>query len=83
MVVENKTFLSGRYAGLLVLLLSFILLVGCGSLKTNKKFYEPITVELRNGNYETAAVQIETARSEKKYQNKDRFVYFIDAGLAY
>jgi len=82
-VVADKIFLSGRYAGLLALLLSFLLLVGCGSLKTNKKFYEPITAELQNGNYKTAAAQIETARSEKKYQNKDRFVYFIDAGLAY
>ena len=83
MVVENKISLSGRYAGPLVLLLSFILLASCGSLKTNKKFYEPITVELQNGNYETAVAQIETAQSEKKYQKKDRFVYFIDAGLAY
>lgn len=67
----------------MALLLSFILLTGCGSLKTNKKFYEPITAELQNGNYETAVAQIETAQSEKKYQKKDRFVYFIDAGLAY
>lgn len=83
MVIGDKTFFPGRYAGPMVLLLSFLLLVGCGSLKTNKKFYEPITAELQNGNYESAAMQIETARSEKKYQNKDRFIYFIDAGLAY
>ncbi|HHI02059.1 MAG TPA: hypothetical protein ENL22_00890, partial [candidate division Zixibacteria bacterium] len=67
----------------MVLLLSFLLLTGCGSLITNKKFYEPITVELQNGNYKAAVSQIEAARAKKKYQNKDRFVYFIDAGLAY
>jgi len=72
-VINGRIILSGRYAGPLVLLLSFLLLTGCGSLITNKKFYEPITVELQNGNY----------KAKKKYQNKDRFVYFIDAGLAY
>ncbi len=83
MVINGRIILSGRYAGPLVLLLSFLLLTGCGSLITNKKFYEPITVELQNGNYKAAVSQIEAARAKKKYQNKDRFVYFIDAGLAY
>jgi len=82
-VINGRIILSGRYAGPLVLLLSFLLLTGCGSLITNKKFYEPITVELQNGNYKAAVSQIEAARAKKKYQNKDRFVYFIDAGLAY
>lgn len=72
-----------RQAGPLALLLSLLFLTGCGSLATKKKFYEPITVELQNGNYSAAAKQIEAARAKNKYQNKDRFVYFVDAGLAY
>ncbi len=67
----------------MVLLLSLLMISGCGSLATRKEFYTPIAAELQKGDYSAAARQIETACSEKKYQNKDRFVYFVDAGLAY
>lgn len=68
-------------AALSLLLLSF--LVGCSSVATQKKFYQPIVTELRRGNYTDAAKQIEAAREKGKYKNKDRFLYFLDAGLAY
>ncbi len=66
--------------GLLILLFLF---VGCGSVATQKAFYEPITAELKDGNFHSAAQRIEAAKAENKYKKKDRFLYYIDAGLAY
>jgi uncharacterized protein len=63
-------------------LLSLIVLVGCSSLSTQKKFYEPITVDLHEAEYDSAVHKIEVAREKKKYADKDRFIYFMDAGLA-
>ena len=61
--------------------LPLILSAGCSSVATNKKFYEPITTELRSGNLTNAAQMIETAREKNKYTEKDRLLYFIDAGM--
>ncbi|UCB53013.1 MAG: hypothetical protein JSV10_02680 [Candidatus Zixiibacteriota bacterium] len=65
------------------LLLSLLLSVGCGSVTTQKGFYEPITADLENSNFEAAARRIEAAKAENKYKKKDRFLYYVDAGLAY
>ncbi len=56
-------------------------LSGCSSIATKNKFYEPITAELRSGNPDGATLMLETAREQKKYSQKDRLLYFIDAGL--
>ncbi len=63
--------------------LALLVIGGCSSLATQNKFYEPITAELRSGNVETAAQMLETAREKKKFAEKDRFLYFVDAGLLY
>ncbi|MEW5995762.1 MAG: hypothetical protein AB1744_15400, partial [Candidatus Zixiibacteriota bacterium] len=68
---------SVRAAASLLLLLA----AGCGSVATRKGFYEPITTELRSGNSTGAAQLLETAREGNKYAEKDRLIYFIDAGL--
>ena len=60
-----------------------LVLVGCSSLATRKGFYEPITIDLQSGNYEAAVLKVEEARASKKYAEKDRFLYFIDSGLAH
>ncbi|MBN1211343.1 MAG: hypothetical protein JXA92_02090 [candidate division Zixibacteria bacterium] len=65
------------------LLVPLLIVAGCGSVATRKGFYEPITAELRSGNVDSAAVLLETAREKKKYAQKDRLVYFLDAGLLY
>ena len=64
-------------------LLILIFLSGCGSMATRKDFYDPITVELRARNYQAAAAGLEEARAKGKFGEKDRFVYYVDAGLAY
>lgn len=61
--------------------LPLVLLVGCSSVATKKKFYEPITAELRSGNSQAAARMLEAARDKNKYAQKDRLLYFIDAGM--
>ena len=62
----------------------FLLTVaGCSFLATQKGFYEPITAALQSGDYEAAAQNIEAAREAKQFANKDRFLYYIDAGLAH
>lgn len=83
MVISNN---PGRPvpAAFCLLSLGLILwLTGCSSLSTRKAFYEPITAELRAGNYQGAVQKIEAARDKGKYAEKDRFLYYIDAGLAY
>ncbi len=62
-------------------ILPLILLAGCSSVATKKKFYEPITAELRSGNSVAAAQMLEAAKDKNKYAQKDRFLYFIDAGM--
>ena len=68
---------------ILWLLLPLLILSGCGSVATRKGFYEPITAELQSGNVDSATVLLEIAREKKKYGQKDRLVYFLDAGLLY
>ncbi len=58
-----------------------ITLISCGSVATKKGFYEPITAELRGGNRAGAAELIEAAKADNKYAQKDRLIYFLDAGL--
>jgi len=83
-VVESRdlTGASARGAAL-GLLLSLLFCVGCGSVATQKGFYEPITAELKNGDFHSAAQRIEAAKAKDKYKKKDRFLYYVDAGLAY
>jgi hypothetical protein len=54
---------------------------GCGSLRTRTGFYEPITASLRNHEFDAAIQGVEAARASNKYQDKDRFLYYIDAGM--
>jgi uncharacterized protein len=60
-------------------LLTAIIISGCGAVATRTKFYKPITVELDAGNYAKAAAEFEKA----KFDNKDRFLYYIDSGALY
>ncbi len=48
---------------------------------TRRGFYEPITQEVRAGNVDTALQMLEKAREKKKFAEKDRFIYFVDAGM--
>ena len=68
--------------GVLLSVCLFITLTGCSSVATQKGFYEPIHTELRAGNYDSVVVGIEAALKANKYKEKDRFVYYMDAGLA-
>ncbi|MGB5105882.1 MAG: hypothetical protein WBP29_02930 [Candidatus Zixiibacteriota bacterium] len=74
---------QGRVHTALLLLISAILVSGCSSIATQTKFYEPIQESLRAGNYDVAVAKIEKAFAEGKYAEKDRFLYYLDAGLAY
>jgi len=64
-----------------IALLSALGIIGCSSVATKKAFYEPITAELRSNNTDSAVVMLESAREKGKYAQKDRLLYFIDAGL--
>ncbi len=63
----------------------FVLLVaaGCGSVRTQTGFYEPVYTNMRGGNFEAAAANIEKAKESGKYGHKDRLVYYLDAGVLY
>jgi hypothetical protein len=74
---------AGTKGAALGLLLCLFLFVGCGSVATRKGFYEPITVDLKENSFDAAVGKIEKAKADKKYGKKDRFLYYVDAGLAY
>ena len=63
-------------------LICLLAMVGCSSVATQKGFYSPITAELQAGNFDAAVNGLEAARAAKKFKDKDRFLYFLDAGLA-
>jgi len=63
-------------------LMALLVISGCGSVRTRTGFYDPITVDLKKGEYEAAVAGVEAAKESNKYQYKDRFVYYIDAGMA-
>jgi len=74
--------ITNRFRYILILALAAAVLVaGCGSVSTRRKFYGPITAELRNGKPEESVALIEKAREKNKYAEKDRLLYFIDAGM--
>ncbi len=64
-----------------LVLAALILLSGCGSVSTRRKFYEPITAELRSGKFQSSVDKLEEAREKNKFGQKDRLIYFIDAGM--
>jgi len=64
-------------------LLALLVISGCGSIRTRTGFYEPITLDLKKGKFAAAAAAVEAAKASHKYEKKDRFVYYIDAGMAY
>jgi len=69
---------------LLTVFVSVLLInAGCSSVATKKGFYEEITPELRDHNYDAALEKLEEAKAKNKYANKDRLIYYIDAGLAH
>lgn len=71
----KQTILIWAAAGLLIL-------TGCGTLRTQKAFYEPITQPLRTGDYTQVVTRLEEARESGKFGEKDRLLYFLDAGFA-
>jgi len=82
-VISHHLKSSGTKAALSALLLCLFLIAGCGSVATRKGFYEPIAVDLRRNDFDAAVAKIEKAKSEGKYGKKDRFLYWLDSGLAY
>jgi len=67
---------------LLVAVVLILATVSCSSVATRKKFYEPITADIRSQNYKAAYQKIESARDKNKYGKKDRLLYYLDSGFA-
>lgn len=60
-----------------------VILLSCGSVATRHRFYEPITEDIQNRNFEAAVEKLKAARQKNFYEKKDRLIFFLDAGLAY
>jgi uncharacterized protein len=56
---------------------------GCASIRTNYEFYEPVLVEIRNGNYNSAADKIYEAELNSEYADKDRVLLHLDKGIIF
>lgn len=63
------------------ILLFCLIIAGCGAVATNTKFYEPITQQVRDGQYAQAAAEFDRAGRQGKLGGKDRFLYYLDSGL--
>lgn len=83
MVKPVKRMAMPSKGGAIALVLCLLLTAGCGSVATRKGFYEPITKNLRDNDFNAAAQKIEKAKQDNKYGKKDRLLYFLDVGLAY
>ncbi len=81
-MVNQRHIFSLKYI-CLPLFVGLLLFSGCSSLATKNKFYSPITQELRQNNFDKVVEKIEQARRENKWAGKDRFLYYLDAGLAH
>ena len=57
-----------------------VFLAGCSSVATQRKFYEPVSQSVRAQKFSEAARQLDEAREHKKFAEKDRLLYYIDAG---
>ena len=64
-------------------LLCFSVIIACGSVATKKGFYDPIITDLHRDDFNGAVQKIEAAKDKHKFGEKDRFLYYTDAGLAY
>jgi hypothetical protein len=82
-VISHHLKSTGTKAAMPALLLCLFLIAGCGSVATRKGFYEPIAADLRRNDFDAAVARIEKAKAEGKYGKKDRFLYWLDSGLAY
>jgi len=71
---------SGHFQITWILLLIFII-SACGSVATRTQFYEPVTADLKAGNFALAAERFE--KSKDKFDRKDRFLYYFDSGLLF
>jgi len=74
-----RYFIRLLTAGLLLLAALFS---GCSSVATRRAFYEPVIASVRVGDFEVAVAKLEKARESGKYSEKDRLIYFIDAGVS-
>jgi uncharacterized protein len=81
--VVDKDSRQGSLRTILPLLFLLGFISSCASVATQTKFYEPIQRDIAAGNYAAAAAAIEKAQQDGKYAEKDRFLYYLDAGLAY
>ncbi|MFZ1682826.1 MAG: hypothetical protein WAU88_01735 [Candidatus Zixiibacteriota bacterium] len=75
MTASSRTYLS------LLVVACTLLTGGCGSMATRRSFYRPIAEQVRKGNYAAASLALDKARDDGKFDEKDRFLYFMDAGL--
>jgi uncharacterized protein len=64
-----------------VIIFLAVLTSGCSSIRTKNEFYKPIVADLKNNDYQSAVVKMETAKNS--YTKKDRLLYYLDVGLAY
>ena len=62
-------------------LVPILVTASCGSVATQTKLYAPVTDEIKSGRYQAAAERFEA--SKKKFDKKDRFLYYIDSGALY
>ncbi len=81
-MVEHRHFCRNNLSLFIPAIIALLIIGGCGSVRTRTGFYEPITKSLQIGDYAAAVAEIEAANEKGKYGDKDRLLYFIDAGMA-
>ncbi|MBP7461234.1 MAG: hypothetical protein KBA26_08085 [Candidatus Delongbacteria bacterium] len=64
-------------------ILGLILLTACSLMQSGNDWHKPVARQMQNGQVDQAVAAIETAYRNGRYASKDRFLYYLDAGLAY
>jgi hypothetical protein len=64
----------------LVALCLLVSLMGCAGMRSHKQPFAEIEEKIGQGNYAAALAQVEAGKN-KFYQEKDRVLYFLDAGM--
>jgi hypothetical protein len=74
-------FPAGSWRRGLCLAVLALVVSACGSMSTRRGFYEPITQRVVQHEFDSALMLLESARESGKYGQKDRLLYFLDAGF--
>lgn len=78
-MVIHSLFRRLTLSGLIIL----FSLSGCSLFQSGTGWYKPLAIQMQNDQAQNVVQTIESAKKNGMYDHKDRFLYYLDSGLAY